>query len=164
MAEREKILLLHIGRCTISNGKPGLQFYHITQEEYDSGVLNRDSDNQYIFAISKSTKRMNIIGGIFEVDGEKSESVPNRYVVYTGAEKYLGYWKNEDDRNLWYTNSKVSDVRNEAEKRMKTDKNINLLKESLKPLRQIYKQLYGTHRSIFIAMVTMYITGVSTND
>jgi hypothetical protein len=176
--KRPTILLMYVGRYIGSDGKSeGRKFYHITQDEWDAGVvpeskpaaIGSEGAVERAFALASnpwaererfySGKRLaKYMGGSpgmvyrVEVDPEDAST------IYTATAQYVGVWPDQKQRAEWQMLDSTVGQKIALMKKAKKAKNQDDVLECLEPIREAYRKARGMQRSLILARAVQYIT------
>ena len=98
----------------------------------------------------------NYPGNIYKVKEIVNED--NTVSVQKKSGDYLGQFWDIKQRRIWQAESQAIQVKRSAEKALKDEAMVNLVQESLEPLKRAYAEMGYRKRQAFIAMIYEYIT------
>jgi len=155
--ENPTILLMFVSRCILSDGKSeGRVYYQLDEADYKAGVITtRDGEPiDRVFA-AKIAKYMGGSAGIVY----RVEVPPdNDTQIYTGSAKYVGMWKDQEQRAAWQIADSTMGQRIALMKEAKKAKADDSVLECLAPIREAYQRARGLQRSLILARAVQYIT------
>jgi hypothetical protein len=126
-------------------------FCPVTLEEYNSG--DPVDENRKSLCYSPKRVKVSQPGSVYE-----AEVLNQDESIFYNTVRYVGQWKNEEQRNRWQGQHRAKVVYEEAKKLEEKDKVKSVLHECLDPLRQVYKGLPYQQRQAFIAAILYHIT------
>lgn len=158
--ENPKIKLAYIGVCMMSDGKRGGKFLPITDEQAKEGSLPETLPEESVFSW-KVASLCGRPGTIYEF-----ECPPDKVgqSIFPDTRRYCGRLGNDDRVLKWQAEHDAYLMQKELESREKKEKAANELHDHLKPVRAVYRSLRGRQRTVFLAQIIAFVTGVGGKE
>ena len=156
------ILLLFVGRCTLSDGKTeGRVFYRIEEDELEGG------NDAFLDDESVIAGRRVVLGGrglnahmggnpgiVYRVEQPPDDDTS--YFIATA--RYAGRWENQEQCAAWQMADSAKGQQIALMKDHKRAKRQDDVLECLAPIREAYKKARGLQRNLILARAVQYIT------
>lgn len=151
--EKEIIYVVCTGTSVGEDNKPGICLTVVSKEQLDTGVLI-GGEKTIFFSLNKRTKRLDGVGNVYALprDAGKEGS------YYVGMATWEQQWKGRDDRVRWAADQRAVEAALAVEKKIKTARADDPIKEACEPLRKAYINSVGANRSQLLAYIVSCIT------
>lgn len=162
--EREEIILVYVGVREATDQSLIHVWLEVSQKEYEQGEMPPGSEfgtaECYRIYSGKTVKKN--IGG-FPGNVYRVPQTPGTTSIYSGEARYLGQWKDREQRLKWEMNSRTAQTAFDMRKKAK--KNSGGEFEELKEFRNRYAKLVSRNqKAALLAQVIAYITAGPVRD
>jgi len=131
MAEKETITLVALYPCTLRNGKKGMIFKEVKD---DDKIISEE-----LVYDQKGMGKDVLTGGVYTVECERHED--GGLTVYPGTRQWIQRWENETELLEWAAQAKAFNIAAATESVIKNEKKRDLIEESIGPLRKVYLRM-----------------------
>jgi hypothetical protein len=152
---KKKGLLVFARECDLIDKKPGAIFYRMTREEFEQEKKFEFDDSREMVFAAKNL-RTGQPGMVYEFEIEIRDN--GNWAVYFQTQTFVGRWHDKQQALNWDIENRSFINRRDVLKMEKKEAAISLLRETLAPLREKYKDLPYPHRQAFLAAVIYNIT------
>ena len=145
-----EVLLINIGRCTLSDLKEGYSFIEVTPDQFSYGNLPND-EKRWTFGKNIAKHLGRAPGMVFKVEVSETS-------IKLDTSEYQGLWPDNDQRARWDIEHRTLGQKFSLEAQKKKDERLNAFEHRLEPIRDAYRHARGLQRSLILANVVKYIT------
>lgn len=155
-AKYEKVVLVFVQECLLSDKKPGLEFVRLSLEEFDHSTPITDWEARAMVFAKKPMKTSTTPGMAYAFEAERHAD--GRLSVLLGTRRFLCRYHDRDKVLEWEAANRAYCNARDSLAMEKKEATKSLLAETLAPLRDRYRKLPYPHRQALLAAVLYEIT------